>query len=77
MCSTTLRSWAINRHVAETLLEPLQQDEHLGLNGHIERRHRLIEDEKSRFQRQRAGNSLPLALATAELMRIAVDKLRL
>jgi hypothetical protein len=48
-----------------------QQVEDLCLNRFIERGHRLVENDQARFERQRASDVDALALATAELVRVA------
>jgi hypothetical protein len=60
----------------ELRLELLEQVDHLGLNGHVERADRLVADNELRFQRERSGNSDALTLAAAELVRVAVRKVR-
>ena len=52
-------------------LQVVQQLEDLGLDGNVERRHWLVEHDQARFNGQRAGDPDPLALASAELVRIA------
>ena len=51
----------------------LQQVDHLGLDRHVERRHRLVADDDLRPQRQRPGDADALALAAGELVRVPVD----
>jgi len=60
----------------ELSLKPDQQVEDLGLDGHIQCGHRFIGNHQFRVHRQRPRHADPLPLATAELMRIAVDMLR-
>ncbi len=53
---------------------PLQiahQVQNLRLHRNVERRGRLVADEKARLRRQRTGNRNPLALTAGELVRIA------
>ena len=57
----------------QLLLQVLQELEDLRADRHIERRDRLVGDEHAGAQRQRARNRDALALAAAELVRIAVD----
>ena len=47
-----------------------QQIHDLRLDGHVERRHRLVEDDERRLEGERARQADPLALAAAELVRI-------
>ncbi len=51
------------------ILQVLQQVEDLGLDGHIQRRDRLIGDHQLGVDHQRAGNADALALPTAEAVR--------
>ena len=53
-----------------------QQRQHLRLYGDIERRDRLIGDQKIRTGRQRASDADALALTAAELVRVAIGVLR-
>ena len=52
----------------ELLLKCQQQIEYLGLHGYIERRDRLVGDEKTRLGGQSAGDGNPLTLSPAECM---------
>jgi hypothetical protein len=63
-----------DQQVAQALLalQPLQQPEHLLLDGDVERAGGLVEHQQLRLDDQRAGNGQPLALAAGELVRIAV-----
>ena len=56
------------------LLQLDQQIHHLRLNRHVERRDRLVRDDERRVQRERARDADALALAAAELVRIAIDR---
>ena len=58
---------------AEALLEIGNEREHLGLDGHVERRGRLIRDQEFRFAGQRHGDDRALAHATGQTVRILVD----
>ena len=58
---------------SEFLLQILQQIDDLRLHRNIERTDRLVADDELRIHRERPGNPHPLALAAAELMRIAVE----
>ena len=49
-----------------------QEVEDLGLDGDVERRGRLVEQDDLRLQDQRPGDRDPLALAAGELVRVAV-----
>ncbi len=59
---------------AELALEVLQQIDDLCLNGDIERRHWLVQDQQSRLQRQCPRDADPLALTTRELTRISSNE---
>ena len=48
------------------------QVQDLRLNGNVQRRNRLIADDKLRIQRQRAADADSLPAATVQLMRVAV-----
>src|SRR3954451_14528758 len=61
---------------AELALQTFEQIDHLSLNRDIERRNRLIANDHLRVQRDTAGDADALPLATRELVRIAVDVLR-
>lgn len=52
-------------------LEPLEQVEHPGLYGHVERGHRFVEHEQVRFDGERSGDPDALSLPTGELVREA------
>ena len=57
----------------QALLQVHQQVDHLCLDRHVERRHRLVGDDELRLERQRPGQADPLPLAAAELVRIALE----
>ena len=57
---------------AELALQVLEQVDHLRLDGHVERRHRLVGDHQLGLQRQRAGDADALPLAAGELAGVAV-----
>ena len=59
---------------AERLLELDEQVQHLRLDRDVERRHRLVGDDELRLQDERARDPDPLALAAAELVRVAVER---
>ncbi len=61
---------------AELLLQVLQQVDDAGLDRHVQRRHRLVEDQHLRPQRERAGDADALPLAAGELVRVPVAVLR-
>ncbi len=48
-----------------------QEVQDLGLDGYVERRCRLVEQQNARLEHQRAGDRDPLALAAGELVGIA------
>jgi len=54
----------------ELLLEIGEQIEDPGLYGDVERGHRLVADDELGFDRERAGDADPLALAARELVRV-------
>jgi hypothetical protein len=60
---------------AELALQVSQQIDHLRLHRDVERRHRLVADDKARMQCQRAGNADPLALAAGKFVQVAVQRL--
>ena len=60
----------------ELVLELVEEVHHLRLDGHVERRHGLVEHQELRVERQRAGNADALPLAARELVREAVRMLR-
>ena len=73
MCSTTLRVVGDEEiGQAELLLQVLQQVDHLGLDRHVERRHRLVADDQLGLDGERAGDADALALAAREFVREAV-----
>jgi hypothetical protein len=55
---------------AGLLLQSLQQPQHLGLDGHVERRGRLVRDQQLRVTGQGHGDHDPLLHAAGELVRI-------
>jgi hypothetical protein len=57
---------------AELALQVLQQVDNLRLHGDIEGAHRLVADDEFWFNGQGASDADPLALATAELVWVAV-----
>ena len=60
----------------ERVLQLLEQVDHLGLDRHVERRHRLVGDDQLRVERDRPGDADALALAAGELVRVAADRAR-
>ena len=58
---------------AQSLLDFVEQFEHLRLHRHVERGNRLVRDQNIGVERQRARDRDALALAAGELMRIARD----
>ena len=54
-----------------SLLQVHQQIDDLRLHRHVERRHRLVADDQSRPQRERARDAQALPLAAREFVRIA------
>ena len=76
MCSTTdevVRDEQVRE--AAVALEVLQQVDDLRLDGHVERRHRLVADDEARLDGERARDADALSLAAGELVRIARDVL--
>ncbi len=53
-----------------------QEVEDLGLDRHVERRDRLVADDELRLDGERPGDADALALAAGELVRIALDVVR-
>ena len=60
----------------ELLLQVGQEVQHLGLYGDVERGDGLVADDELRAQGERAGDADALALAARELVRVAIDVLR-
>ena len=56
------------------LLQPAQQVQDLRLNGHIQRRDRLVADDELRVHRQRPRDAHALAAAAVQLVRIGVHQ---
>ena len=61
---------------AEAALQLLEQVDDLRPDRHVERRHRLVEHDQLRVERERARDADALALAARELVRVAVRVLR-
>src|SRR5439155_1767155 len=59
----------------ELLLQIAEQVDDLRLNRDVERRNRLVADDKPRVERQRAGNADALALSARKFVREAVERL--
>ena len=59
----------------ETFLEVLEKIDHLALGGHVERAHRLVQDEQAWAQRQSSRDGDALALPARELVRLAFEML--
>ena len=57
---------------AQLVLQVAQQVQHLRLHRHVQRRHRLVGRHHLGAQHQGAGDGDALALAAAELVRVAV-----
>ena len=62
---------------AELVLQVVEQVDHAGLNGHVERGDGLVEDQELGLEHQGAGDADPLALAAGELVGVAVGVVRL
>ncbi len=60
---------------AELGLQVVQQVQHLGLDRHVERRHRLVGHQQARVEHQGPRDRDALALAAGEHVRIAVGVL--
>jgi hypothetical protein len=60
----------------QPLLKIHQQIDHLRLNGHVERRHRLVENDERRIEGERARKADALPLTAAELVRVALEVCR-
>ena len=61
---------------AELVLEVVEQVDHLGLDGHVQRGHGLVQHYQLRVDGQGAGDADALALAARELMGEPVGVLR-
>ena len=61
----------------QSLLQIHQQVDDLRLDGDVERRDRLVGDDERRVERERAREADALALAAAELVRIARELRRI
>ena len=55
-----------------SLAQILQQVHHLGLDGHVQRGHRLVGDDHLGLDRERPGDADALPLAAGELVRVPV-----
>ena len=62
-----------NIRKAELLLKIDEQIDHLCLDGDIQCRYRLIANDQFGMKGKGPGNSYPLALSSAEFMRISID----
>src|SRR5689334_21019256 len=60
----------------ELLLQVAEQVKNLRLYGHVERRHGFVTDDEARVEREGARQAYALALAAAELMRVAARVVR-
>ena len=58
---------------AMLLLQPLQQVEHLRLDGYVQRSRRFVGDQQLRLGRERDGNHHPLLKPSGELKRVFVQ----
>ena len=67
--ATTAQVQQQNRQ-AEAFLEAFEELQDLGLDGHVERRRRLVGDQQRRFQREAHRDHRPLAHAARELVRV-------
>ena len=65
-----------NKHIGQPilLLQILQQIQNLRLNGDVQRRYRLITDNKLRIHSQCPGNSNSLAASAVQLMGVGVGQ---
>src|SRR5690606_7647224 len=61
---------------AEVSLQLYQQVQHLGADGDVERRDRLVADHEGGLEDQGSGDGHPLPLPAGELVRIAADVAR-
>ena len=59
----------------ELVLQLIEQVDDAGLDAHVERRHRLVEDDELRLDRQRPGDPDALALTAGELVGVPVGVL--
>ena len=60
----------------ELALQVLQQVDDLGLDRNVQRRHRLVADDEVRVHRQGSRDADALALATGELVGVAIREVR-
>ena len=60
----------------ESVLEPLEQVDDLGLDRDVERADRLVGDDEVGVERERPGDADALPLAAGELVRIADRRTR-
>ena len=60
----------------QLLLQVHQQVDDLRLHRHVERRHRFVEDDERRVERERARQPDALPLAAAELVRVPLEMRR-
>ena len=75
--ATTPRSWVMSTSPdAHLVLQLLEQLQHLGLHGDVERGGRLVGDDDVGLHRERHGDHHPLALAAGELVRVLVASRR-
>ena len=65
-----------NQRQAHFFLDLLKQVNHLRLNRHIQRTHRLVANNQLGLQNQRAGDADALALAAGKFVRVAVNLIR-
>ena len=61
----------------QLFLELLQQVDHAGLDGDVQRRDRLVQHQHLRLERQRPGDADALPLPAGELVRVPVAVLRI
>ena len=73
ICATTPRLWVMNSIAMPCRsLQVGEQPQHLRLDGHVQRRGRLVGEQQRRLAGQRDGDHHPLAHAAGELVRIVV-----
>jgi hypothetical protein len=64
-----------DRHV-QAALQRVEQFQDLSLDGHVERRRRLVRDQQRRIARERHGDHHALTHPTGQLVRVVPDPLR-
>ena len=74
---TAVMSCEMNRYASELLLQLDQKLDHLGFDGHVERRCRLVENHEPGVNGDGAGGGHPLLDSRGRLVRVQLGVLRL